>query len=204
MEYIQLEEKIKSYNPNANFEIIKKAYDFALEAHKEQRRASGEPYFIHPFSVAMTLADFQLDATSIVAGLLHDVVEDTKYTLEDIDHNFGQTMALIIDGVTKLSKLSFKTKEECAAENLRKMLFAMVKDIRVILVKIADRLNNIRTIKSLPVEKQKRIAQETLDIYAPLSNRLGMHNVKVELEDLCFRICEPEIAYELETKLVKD
>jgi len=204
MEYAQLEENVKSYNPNANFTFLKKAYDYAREAHKTQFRASGEPYFIHPFNVAMILADLRLDMTSIAAGLLHDVVEDTSITIEDIVNEFGQTMGVIIEGVTKLSKLSFKTKEEFAAENLRKMLFALVKDIRVILVKLADRLNNIRTLGSLSPEKQKRIAQETLDIYAPLANRLGMHGIKIELEDLCFRICEPEIAYELDTKLIKD
>ncbi|HOD42370.1 MAG TPA: HD domain-containing protein, partial [Candidatus Wallbacteria bacterium] len=177
MEYIQLEEKVKSYNPNANFEYLKKAYDFAREAHKTQFRASGEPYFIHPFNVAMILADLKLDVISIAAGLLHDVVEDTPATSEIITAEFGSTMGLLIDGVTKLSKLSFKSKEEFAAENLRKMLFALIKDIRVILVKLADRLNNIRTLGSLAPEKQKRIARETLDIYAPLANRLGMHSI---------------------------
>lgn len=181
MEYIQLEEKVKIYNPNANFEYLKKAYDFAREAHKTQSRASGEPYFIHPFNVAMILADLKLDVISIAAGLLHDVVEDTPITSEMITAEFGSTMGLLIDGVTKLSKLSFKSKEEFAAENLRKMLFALIKDIRVILVKLADRLNNIRTLGSLAPEKQKRIARETLDIYAPLANRLGMHSIKIEL-----------------------
>jgi GTP pyrophosphokinase len=204
MEYIQLEEKIKSYNPNANFEYLKKAYDFAREAHKKQFRASGEPYFIHPFNVAMILADLKLDVISIAAGLLHDVVEDTAFNSENISAEFGSTMCLIIDGVTKLSKLSFKSKEEFAAENLRKMLFSLIKDIRVIIVKLADRLNNIRTLDSLAPEKQKRIARETLDIYAPLANRLGMHGIKIELEDSCFRICEPEMAIELDTKLFKD
>lgn len=204
MEYIQLEEKVKSYNPNANFEYLKKAYDFAREAHKTQFRASGEPYFIHPFNVAMILADLKLDVISIAAGLLHDVVEDTAFNSDNISAEFGSTMCLIIEGVTKLSKLSFKSKEEFAAENLRKMLFALIKDIRVIIVKLADRLNNIRTLGSLTPEKQKRIARETLDIYAPLANRLGMHSIKIELEDSCFRICEPEIARELDTKLFKD
>jgi len=204
MEYIQLEEKVRSYNPNANFGYLKKAYDFARQAHKDQFRASGEPYFIHPFNVALILADLKLDVISIAAGLLHDVVEDTAFGCENIAAEFGSTMCLIIDGVTKLSKLSFKSKEEMAAENLRKMLFALIKDIRVIIVKLADRLNNIRTIGSLPPEKQKRIARETLDIYAPLANRLGMHGIKIELEDSCFRICEPEIAKELDTKVFKD
>ncbi len=204
MEFSQLEEKIKSYNPNANIQFVKDAYDFAREAHKEQFRASGEPYFIHPFNVALILADLQLDSTTIAAGLMHDVVEDTPITIEQISEKFGNTMGIIIEGVTKLSKISFKTKEEFAAENLRKMLFALIKDVRVILVKIADRLHNIRTLGSLPVEKQKRIATETLDIYAPLANRLGMHSIKIELEDSCFRICDPEIAHELETKLVRD
>ncbi|HNY12765.1 MAG TPA: HD domain-containing protein, partial [Candidatus Wallbacteria bacterium] len=203
MEFSQLEEKIKSYNPNANIQFVKEAYDFAREAHKEQFRASGEPYFIHPFNVALILADLQLDSTTIAAGLMHDVVEDTPVTIEQISEKFGNTMGIIIEGVTKLSKISFKTKEEFAAENLRKMLFALIKDVRVILVKLADRLHNIRTLGSLPVEKQKRIAAETLDIYAPLANRLGMHNIKIELEDSCFRICDPEIAHELETKLVR-
>lgn len=204
MEYAPLEQLIRSYNPNANFELIKKAYDFAREAHKTQFRASGEPYFMHPYNVAVILAELHLDPTSIAAGLLHDVVEDTPITIADIEQAFGPTLALIIDGLTKISKISFKSKEDFAAENLRKMLFALVKDVRVILVKLADRLHNIRTLKSLPPEKQKRIASETLDIYAPLANRLGMHSIKVELEDSCFRICTPDMAGELETKLVRD
>jgi GTP pyrophosphokinase len=204
MEYIQLEEKVRSYYPNANFEYLKKAYDYARAAHKDQFRASGEPYFIHPFDVAMILADLKLDEISIAAGLLHDVVEDTSITCENISAEFGTTMCVIIEGVTKLSKLSFKSKEEFAAENLRKMLFALSKDIRVMLVKLADRLNNIRTLGHLAPEKQKRIARETLEIYAPLAHRLGMHGIKIELEDASFRICEPEIAAELDTKLVKD
>jgi GTP pyrophosphokinase len=155
-------------------------------------RRSGEPYLIHPIEVAYVLADLELDTASIVAGLLHDVVEDTLTTVETVAEYFGQDVAHIVAGVTKISKLQFATKEQEEAENLRKMILAMVDDIRVILVKLADRLHNMRTLEHLPRDKQERIARETAEIYAPLANRLGMGRIKTELEDLCLKFLEPD------------
>jgi GTP pyrophosphokinase len=184
-------------------ELVERAYEFAKKAHDGQHRISGELYIFHPLEVAMILADLELDTITIAAGLLHDVVEDTEYTLEDITKVFGDEIALLVDGVTKLGKLEFKTKEEQQAENLRKMFLAMAKDIRVILIKLADRLHNMRTLKYLPVEKQKEIAIETLEIFAPLAHRLGISKIKWELEDLAFRYLEPERYYELVEKVAK-
>ncbi|MCF6096644.1 bifunctional (p)ppGpp synthetase/guanosine-3',5'-bis(diphosphate) 3'-pyrophosphohydrolase [Thermovorax subterraneus] len=198
-----LKERIKSYNPTANLELVDRAYEFAQKAHDGQHRISGEMYIFHPLEVAIILADLELDTITIAAGLLHDVVEDTEYTLEDINREFGDEIALLVDGVTKLGKLEFKTKEEQQAENLRKMFLAMAKDIRVILIKLADRLHNMRTLKYLPVEKQKEIAIETLEIFAPLAHRLGISKIKWELEDLAFRYLEPERYYELVEKVAK-
>lgn len=195
---------VKSYNPSAESEeLVERAYEFAKKAHEGQHRISGELYIFHPLEVAMILADLELDTTTIAAGLLHDVVEDTPFTLEDITREFGEEIALLVDGVTKLGKLEFKTKEEQQAENLRKMFLAMAKDIRVILIKLADRLHNMRTLKYLPQEKQKEIARETLDIFAPLAHRLGIYKIKWELEDLSFRFLEPEHYYELVEKVAK-
>lgn len=198
-----LKDRIKSYNPSANLELVERAYEFAKKAHDGQHRISGELYIFHPLEVAMILADLELDTITIAAGLLHDVVEDTEYTLEDITREFGDEIALLVDGVTKLGKLEFKTKEEQQAENLRKMFLAMAKDIRVILIKLADRLHNMRTLKYLPKEKQKEIAIETLEIFAPLAHRLGISKIKWELEDLAFRYLEPERYYELVEKVAK-
>ncbi|KXG78208.1 GTP pyrophosphokinase [Fervidicola ferrireducens] len=198
-----LKDRIKSYNPSANLELVERAYEFAKKAHDGQHRISGELYIFHPLEVAMILADLELDTITIAAGLLHDVVEDTEYTLEDITKEFGDEIALLVDGVTKLGKLEFKTKEEQQAENLRKMFLAMAKDIRVILIKLADRLHNMRTLKYLPKEKQKEIAIETLEIFAPLAHRLGISKIKWELEDLAFRYLEPERYYELVEKVAK-
>jgi len=196
--------RVKSYNPSAESEeLVERAYEFAKKAHEGQHRISGELYIFHPLEVAMILADLELDTTTIAAGLLHDVVEDTPFTLEDITREFGEEIALLVDGVTKLGKLEFKTKEEQQAENLRKMFLAMAKDIRVILIKLADRLHNMRTLKYLPQEKQKEIARETLDIFAPLAHRLGIYKIKWELEDLSFRFLEPEHYYELVEKVAK-
>lgn len=195
--------KVNSYYPEAKLDILKKAYQFAAEAHHGQLRSSGEPYMVHPTAVAQTLADLHLDIPSIVTGLLHDTVEDTHATLEQIEQEFGKNIAELVDGVTKLSKITFKTSEEKQAENFRKMILAMSKDIRVILVKLADRLNNMRTLEHLMPLKQKIIAQETLDIYAPISNRLGISWIKLELEDLCLRYLHPDVYYRLAQKVAK-
>ncbi|TYP50373.1 RelA/SpoT family protein [Thermosediminibacter litoriperuensis] len=201
--YDSLEKRIKSYNPSADLELVRRAYEFAKNAHDGQHRVSGELFIFHPLEVAMILADLELDTITIAASLLHDVVEDTNYSLEDIAKSFGSEIALLVDGVTKLSKLEYKTKEEQQAENLRKMFLAMAKDIRVILIKLADRLHNMRTLKYLPEEKQKEIAVETLEIFAPLAHRLGISKIKWELEDLAFRYLEPNHYYELVDKVAK-
>jgi guanosine-3',5'-bis(diphosphate) 3'-pyrophosphohydrolase len=188
---------ISGYYPDANLDMVKKAYAFAEEAHREQKRSSGDPYIIHPTEVAQILADMRLDISSICAAFLHDTVEDTSVKLEDVEREFNKDVAILVDGVTKLNKMTFRTTEEKQAENFRKMLIAMSKDIRVILVKLADRLSNMRSLEFLPEHKQKSIAQETLDIYAPIANRLGMSRVKVELEDLCLRFLHPDVYYKL-------
>jgi GTP pyrophosphokinase len=194
---------ISSYYPDAKLELVHKAYQFAESSHKGQLRSSGEPYIIHPVGVAQTLAELHLDLSSIVTGLLHDTVEDTHATLEQIEDEFGKDIAELVDGVTKLSQITFKTSEEKQAENFRKMILAMAKDIRVILVKLADRLNNMRTLEHLNPLKQKTIAQETLDIYAPIANRLGIGWIKIELEDLCLRYLHPEVYYKLRQQVAK-
>ncbi|SDF10988.1 RelA/SpoT family protein [Sporolituus thermophilus] len=193
--------QIQSYQPDAPIELVKKAYAFAGEAHRGQYRVSGEEYITHPLGVAKILADLQIDALTISAGLLHDVVEDTPVTLEEIEKQFGKEIAMLVDGVTKLSRMEYKSKEEEQLENYRKMFLAMAKDIRVVLIKLADRLHNMRTLKYMPPSKQKEIARETLEIFAPLANRLGIFSVKWELEDLSFRFLEPEKYYELVEKV---
>ena len=184
-------EKVRGYHPEADLELLRRAYVFSAFEHKGQVRHSGEPYMVHPLEVADFLADMRLDAVAIAAGLLHDVVEDTLTTIERIDELFGHEVAHVVEGVTKISTIPFSSSEERQAENFRKMLLAMVDDIRVILVKLADRLHNMRTLHHLPEERRLKIAQETLDIYAPIANRLGMSKVKNELEELCFRYLEP-------------
>ncbi|MBU6375301.1 MAG: bifunctional (p)ppGpp synthetase/guanosine-3',5'-bis(diphosphate) 3'-pyrophosphohydrolase [Bdellovibrionales bacterium] len=194
---------VLSYYPEAKVDIIRKAHEFAEKNHRGQNRSSGDPYIIHPTEVAQTLAELKLDIPSVITGLLHDTVEDTSATLEQIEKDFGKDIAELVDGVTKLSKITFKTSEEKQAENFRKMILAMSKDIRVILVKLADRLNNMRTLEHLAPHKQKNIAQETLDIYAPIANRLGISWMKLELEDLCLRYLHPDAYYKLAQKVAK-
>ncbi|HEX3030648.1 MAG TPA: bifunctional (p)ppGpp synthetase/guanosine-3',5'-bis(diphosphate) 3'-pyrophosphohydrolase [Bacillota bacterium] len=193
----KLIEVINKYHANPRVEFIEEAYRFAETAHAGQFRNSGEPYITHPLAVAIILAELELDQITIAAGLLHDVVEDTNLALEELENHFGNEIAQLVDGVTKLSRIEFHSKEEQQAENLRKMFLAMARDIRVILIKLADRLHNMRTLKHQSPKKQKEIAQETLDIFAPLANRLGIFRVKWELEDLCLRYLEPETYYEL-------
>ncbi len=186
-------EKLRHYSAHAEVEPIRDAYLFSAKAHEGQKRESGEPFLEHPLQVARIIVDLKLDVPSIVAGLLHDTVEDTDISKAEIERRFGKDVATLVDGVTKIGKIEFKTHEEKQAENFRKMLLSMSEDIRVILIKLADRLHNMRTLHYLPEDKQKRIAQETLEIYAPLANRLGIGWMRAELEDLCFRYLKPEV-----------
>ena len=196
--YQELVKSVKKYHPSTDLTMIEKAYQVAKAAHKDQVRKSGEPYIIHPLCVGIILADLELDKESIAAGLLHDVVEDTPMTTEDVAREFGDEVALLVDGVTKLGQLSYSAdKVDEQAENLRKMFLAMAKDIRVILIKLADRLHNMRTLKYMRPEKQKEKARETMDIYAPIAQRLGISKVKIELDDLALKYLEPEVYYDL-------
>ena len=207
--YHELIERVKKYHPSDDISLIKRAFLIAKEAHSQQFRKSGEPYIIHPLCVAMILAELELDKETIVAGILHDVVEDTALTDVEIKELFGEDVALLVDGVTKLKNLKLTTsngdksadKLEIQAENLRKMFLAMAKDIRVILIKLADRLHNMRTLKHMPAEKQQRIARETLDIYCPIAQRLGISKLKVELDDLSLKYLEPDVYYDLVDKI---
>jgi GTP pyrophosphokinase len=187
----QLISEIAGYHPSADLPLVRRAYQFAAEAHAGQTRKSGDPYVTHPLAVAQVIAELKLDVASICAGLLHDCVEDTSATVEQLGDIFGKEVAFLVDGVTKLGKLPYSTREEQQAENFRKMLLAMARDIRVILVKLCDRLDNMRSLNHLPPEKQERIAAETMQIYAPLANRLGIQWVKIELEDLAFKYLHP-------------
>ena len=206
--YQDLTLRVKRYHPSDDLTLIEKAFRVAEKAHEKQTRKSGEPYIIHPLYVAIILADLEMDKETIVAGLLHDVVEDTIMTDEEIRKEFGDDVALLVDGVTKLQNLQMndtgdksQDKLEMQAENLRKMFLAMAKDIRVILIKLADRLHNMRTLKHMPPEKQQRIARETLDIYCPIAQRLGISKIKVELDDLSLKYLEPEVYYDLVDKI---
>ena len=201
--YEELISRVKSYNPRLNEEFLRQAYLFAVALHGDQKRHSGEPYIVHLVAVAKILAELELDEETIVAGLLHDVVEDTGIELAVVSEKFGAEIAALVDGVTKLSRLEFRSKEEQQAENLRKMFLAMAKDIRVIIIKLADRLHNLRTLEYHTPEKQRAIAAETLEIFAPLAHRLGIYRLKWELEDLAFRYLEPEKYRDLTEKVAK-
>src|SRR6187401_1159373 len=189
--------KVEKHHPGDNLDLIRRAYIFSAKEHKGQVRASGEAYLTHPLEVANILAEMKMDAVTVSVGLLHDVVEDTLTTLEKIEELFGTEVVHIVDGVTKISQIQFTSKEEKQAENLRKMLLAMTDDIRVIMVKFADRLHNMRTLQHLSGERRTAIARETLEIYAPLANRLGMGKIRGELEDLAFSYLEPKSHQEL-------
>jgi GTP pyrophosphokinase len=196
-------DRVLSYNPTADLDLIRKAYVYCAKVHQGQTRLSGEPYLVHPMDVSAILAELRLDVPTVVTGLLHDTVEDTLTTLDQLKEMFGEEVANLVDGVTKIGKIHFKTKEESQAENFRKMLLAMSDDIRVILIKLADRLHNMRTLQYQPEPKQRAIAKETLDIYAPIANRLGISWVKSELEDLSFRYLNPQVYYDLASKVTK-
>ena len=196
-------DKVRAYYPTADVELIRKAYDFSAKVHQGQKRLSGEPYLIHPMAVANVIADLKLDVPSIVGGLLHDTVEDTLTSLDEIKSLFGREIAALVDGVTKLGRANFSSREEKQAENFRKMLLAMGKDVRVILIKLADRVHNMRTLDHMPAQKRILTAQETLDIYAPLSHRLGIAWIKSELEDLALKYLNPEIYYQLKRNVAK-
>ncbi len=200
--YEDLVRSIRRYHPSDDISMIEKAYRIARDAHRDQKRKSGEPYIIHPLCVAIILADLELDKESIVAGILHDVVEDTVMTLDEITEDFGPEVALLVDGVTKLTQLSWSMdKVEIQAENLRKMFLAMAKDIRVILIKLADRLHNMRTLQFMRPEKQREKARETMDIYAPIAHRLGISKIKVDLDDLSLKYLKPDVYGDLEEKI---
>src|SRR5499427_9255794 len=196
-------DKVRAYTPTAPIDVIQRAYEFSAEVHKGQRRASGEPYLTHPLQVASIIADLRLDVPSVATGLLHDTVEDTLATLPQIDELFGEEVAGLVDGVTKIGQINFTSREEKQAENFRKMLLAMARDIRVILIKLADRTHNMRTLTHLRPEKQVEIAQETLDIYAPLAHRLGIYWIKSDLEDNALRFLHPEVYYQLKRSVAK-
>ncbi|MBV9085766.1 MAG: bifunctional (p)ppGpp synthetase/guanosine-3',5'-bis(diphosphate) 3'-pyrophosphohydrolase, partial [Acidobacteriaceae bacterium] len=195
--YRSFEDRFRALRPGEDVERLHRAFVFAMERHGAQKRKSGEPYITHPIAVANILLDMQMDTVCLQTGLLHDVVEDTNVKVEEIKERFGEDVARCVDGVTKLSKISLGNREDRQAESLRKMLLAMTGDIRVVIVKLADRLHNMRTIASLPRERRISIAQETIDIYAPIAHRLGMGKLRGELEDLAFQTLEPEASSEL-------
>ena len=192
MRQYELVERVQAYNPNADEQLLNKAYVYAMQKHGSQKRASGDPYFNHPLEVAAILTELKLDDASIAVGLLHDTIEDTDATRAEIDQMFGGEIGTIVDGLTKIDRLNLVSREEAQAENLRKLLLAISQDVRVLLVKLADRLHNMRTLQFMAPDKQKRIAQETMDIYAPLAGRMGMQDMRNELEDLSFRILQPD------------
>src|SRR5258707_7247735 len=186
MRQYELVERVRRYNPHADEDLLNRAYVYAMKAHGTQKRASGDPYFSHPIEVAAILTDLKLDDATIVAALLHDTIEDTEATRAEIDQIFGHEIGVLVEGLTKLKRLDLVSREAKQAENLRKLLLAIVDDVRVLLVKLADRLHNMRTLSPMPPEARRRSAEETLDIYAPLAGRMGMHGMREELEDLAF------------------
>src|SRR5215467_12048366 len=192
MRQYDLIDRVKAYNPNTNEDLLNRAYVYAMKAHGTQTRASGDPYFSHPLEVAAILTDLKLDDATIVAALLHDTIEDTAATRGEIDEKFGPAIGALVDGLTKLKKLDLVTREAKQAENLRKLLLAIAADVRVLLIKLADRLHNMRTLEFMPPDSRRRTAEETLDIYAPLAGRMGMHEMREELENLAFRELNPE------------
>src|SRR6202790_4502415 len=192
MRQYDLIERVRRYNPNTSEGLLNRADVYAMRAHGEQKRASGDPYFSHPLEVAAILTDLKLDDSTIAAALLHDTIEDTAATRVEIDQMFGRDIGALVEGLTKLKKLDLVTKEAKQAENLRKLLLAIADDVRVLLIKLADRLHNMRTLSHMPPEARRRSAQETLDIYAPLAGRMGMHEMREELEDLAFRELNPQ------------
>src|SRR6187431_1007026 len=196
MRQYDLIERVRRYNPNTDEALLDRAYVYAMKAHGEQKRASGDPYFSHPLEVAAILTDLKLDDATIAAALLHDTIEDTAATRTEIDQMFGQDIGTLVEGLTKLKRLDLVTKEAKQAENLRKLLLAIADDVRVLLVKLADRLHNMRTLSHMPPEARRRTAEETLDIYAPLAGRMGMHEMREELENLAFHELNPE-AYQV-------
>lgn len=200
----EVTDQILKYNPNADIDLVRKSYVFSAKVHRGQTRLSGEPYLIHPLEVAGILTRLRMDAATISCGLLHDTLEDTLTTREELEELFGKDIAEMVDGVTKIGKVSYGSWKSGRAETFRKMLLAMSKDLRVILVKLADRVHNLRTLEFLPTEKQMQMSQETMDVYAPLANRLGIHWIKNELEDLCLKYLKPNIYYRISEQLAKD
>ncbi len=199
----QLLDRVKSYYADADLGLVRKAYEFSAKAHAGQRRRSGEPYLQHPIAVAGVLTSLKTDVTAIVAALLHDTLEDTVATADELEREFGKDVVHLVDGVTKIGKITFRSYEEKQAENFRKMVLSMADDIRVVLIKLADRLHNMRTLEHLSAAKRQEIAQETLEIYAPLANRLGIGWIKNELEDLCLKHLKPEVYETLRVRVAK-
>ena len=193
--------RLQLYHPDADFVLLRKAYKLAEDAHREQKRRSGEPYIIHPVNVASTLIKLRMDTDSIIAGILHDTLEDCDVSPKDIYDSINPTVAQLVVGLTKISKIQFKSRQEHQIENFRRMVVAMAQDVRVIIIKLADRMHNMKTLQYVKIEKQKRIADETLEIYVPLASRLGIHSVKSELEDLCLRFSRPKTYYDLAQKV---
>src|SRR5215211_3233422 len=203
MRQYELVERVRRYNPNTDENLLNRAYVYAMHAHGVQKRASGEAYFAHPLEVAATLTDLKLDDATIAAAVLHDTIEDTEATLEEINRSFGPQIGALVDGLTKIARLDLVSKRAAQGENFRKLLLAIAADVRVLLVKLADRLHNMRTLQFMPQDKRKRIAEETLDIYAPLAGRMGIQEMREELEDLSFRNLHPE-AYETISKRLNE
>src|SRR5579862_9867170 len=203
MTIAELVAKVQSYDPSLDGAWLTRVYELAGRAHEGQLRASGESYIEHPLAVAEILAGLEMDRETIAAAILHDVVEDTSVTSEEVEAAFGKEIASLVDGVTKLTRIPYQSKEDAQVENLRKMFMAMAKDIRVIIIKLADRLHNMRTLASLPPAKQQAIARETLDIYAPIAHRLGIWKIKWEIEDECLRYLDPEAYREIVERVAK-